>query len=71
MMAEKVCHLYFVQYQSGKMPWDEIVIKHIKLIQKRHFSQSMMFPFTLGISFANLNQSADFCRFMSINKRNF
>ena len=33
----------------GKMPWDKIV-KHIKLIQKRHFSQSVMFPYTLGIS---------------------
>ena len=30
-----------------------------------------MFPFTLGISFVNLNQSADSCRFISINKRNF
>ena len=38
------------------MPWDEIVIKHIKLIQKGHFSQSMMFPFILGISFVNSNQ---------------
>ena len=31
-MAEKVCRLYLVQYQSGEMPRDEIVIKHIKLM---------------------------------------
>ena len=70
-MAEKVYGLYLVRYQRGEMPWDEIVIKHIKLIQKRHFSQSMMFPFTLGISFVNSNQSVDSCKFISINKRNF
>ena len=69
-MAEKVCRLYLVRYQRGETPWDEIVIKHMKLIQKRHFSQSM-FPFTLGISFVNLNESVDSFRSISIKKGNF
>ena len=70
-MGEKAYRLYFVLYQRGKMPWDDIVIKHIKLIQKRHFSKSMMFPHILGTSLVNLNQLPDSCRFISIKKRKF
>ena len=39
--------------------------------QALHSSRSMMFPFILRISFINLNQSADYCRVVRINKRKF
>ena len=70
-MAVKVFRLYLelFRYQRGEMPWR--LSSSIWSLYKTDTSQSMMFPFILRISFVNLNQFADSCRFAPIKKRNF
>ena len=66
--AEKVCCLYLVWYQRGKMPWERDCHEAYKVgtNTKEIFFTKYDVPFILGISFVNLHQSTDSCRCVSI-----
>ena len=49
----------------------EVYEAYVYTKQTLHSSQSMMFPFIFRISFASLNQSADYVELSPLTKENF